>query len=215
MKNIALLLLSALVFFGCQKAEEKPDTLPLKVAKAYGVDQWDQVKNIEYTWNVRRDSATVISRNWKWNVADRMVNYSDADTSYSYSLDMPADSLPEADRGFINDKYWFMMPFQLAWDEGYTFETEENASSPLKGTNSTKLTIIYNSADGYTPGDAYDLYLDENNMILEWTFRRGNGDQGATWTWENVQDFGPIKLALDHMNAEGERFIWFTDVKVN
>ncbi|WP_297335804.1 hypothetical protein [Algoriphagus sp.] len=215
MKNISLILLSAFLIFGCQQAEEKSETLPMKVAQAYGIDQWDQVKTIEYTWNVQRDSATVFSRNWKWNVKDRTVGYTGADTSYTYSLDLPTDSLPEADKGFINDKYWFMMPFQLAWDQGYTFETEENASSPLKGSPSTKLTIIYNSADGYTPGDAYDLYLDENHMILEWTFRRGNGDQGATWTWENVQDFGPIKLALDHKNALGEKFIWFTDVKVN
>ncbi|MGM0946336.1 MAG: hypothetical protein ACQEW9_14220 [Bacteroidota bacterium] len=215
MKNIPLLLLSLLFIVGCNTAEETPETLPVKVAKAYGIDQWDQVNNIKYTWNVRRDSATVFSRTWDWNIEARTVGYTGADTSYTYSLDLPADSLPEADKGFINDKYWFMMPFQLAWDEGYSFETEENVQSPLKASNSTKLTIIYNSADGYTPGDAYDLYLDENNMILEWTFRRGNGEQGATWTWENVQNFGPIKLALDHNNAAGEKFIWFTDVEVN
>jgi len=28
-------------------------------------------------------------------------------TSYTYSLDLPVDQLPEADKGFINDKYWF------------------------------------------------------------------------------------------------------------
>lgn len=107
------------------------------------------------------------------------------------------------------------MPFQLGWDSGYTFETEEGVSTPLKGTNSTKLTIIYNSGDGYTPGDAYDLYLDENNKILEWTFRRGNGEQGATWTWENEKQVGPLTFAQDHMGANGKRFIWISGLSVN
>lgn len=106
------------------------------------------------------------------------------------------------------------MPFQLAWDSGYTTEITENIPSPIKGTNSTKLTVIYSSEGGYTPGDAYDLYIDENNMILEWTFRRGNGAEGRTWTWENIGQFGPIKLAQDHMGQDGQRFIWLTNVKV-
>ncbi|MDF2156784.1 hypothetical protein [Algoriphagus sp. CAU 1675] len=213
MKKILLACLLIWTISSCEQKSEMPDTLPYRVAKAYGFENFDQVNSIAYTWNVRRDSVTVVSRDWKWNIKDRTVYYTGSDTSFTYSLD--ADSLPQRDGAFINDKYWLMFPFQLAWDTGYSFETHENVASPLKGIQSTKLTILYNSEDGYTPGDAYDLYLDENNMILEWTFRRGNGENGATWTWENVQDFGPIKLTMDHMNGEGERFIWFTNVEVN
>ena len=196
-----------------------PDTLPFQVAKAYGIENFDKVNSIAYTWNVRRDSVTVMTRDWKWNVKDRTVYFADADTSFTYSLD--SDSLPKNDGAFINDKYWMMYPFQLAWDSGYTFETVENVPSPIKGTNSTKLTILYNSGEdaatkmGYTPGDAYDLFLDENKMILEWTFRRGNAPEGRTMTWENVQDFGPIKMATDHMNETGEKIIWFSNIKVD
>src|SRR5690606_31038217 len=146
-----------------------------KVAMAYGFDKFDDVNSIAYTWNVRRDSVNVMTRDWKWNIKDRTVYYANSDTSFTYSLDMQSDSMPDIDKGFINDKYWIMMPFQLAWDSGYDYETEENVPTPIAGKNSTKLTIVYNAADGYTPGDAYDLYLDENNMILEWVFRRGNG----------------------------------------
>jgi len=35
----------------------------------------------------------------------------------------------------------------------------------------TKMTIVLTQQDAIDAGDAYDLYLDENNMILEWTFR--------------------------------------------
>jgi hypothetical protein len=219
MKTTLLILLAGLVCLGaCQQKPKLPDTLPFQVAKAYGFENFDQIKAISYTWNVQRDSVTTVSRQWKWNIQDSTVYYSGADTSFTYSL--IADSLPKQDGAFINDKYWAMMPFQLAWDSGYTHEATENVATPIKGSNSTKLTIVYNSGEpkapgmGYTPGDAYDLYLDENKMILEWTFRKGNAPEGRTWTWENVGQFGPIKLAQDHLGSDGNRFIWLSDVKV-
>jgi hypothetical protein len=219
MKNYLFLLCLLWLISSCEQKTEMPETLPFKVAKAYGFENFDQINSIAYTWNVQRDSINVLSRDWKWNIKDSTVYYSGPDTTFTYSL--TADSLPKLDGAFINDKYWFMMPFQLAWDKGYTYETLENVPSPLGQKNSTKLTIIYKSGEptspemGYTPGDAYDLYLDENNMILEWTFRRGNGTEGRTWTWENVEQFGSIKLAKDHMGPDGNRFIWFTDIKVD
>lgn len=212
MKKYLFILASLVTASACQQKPELPDTLPFKVAKAYGIENFDQVNSIAYTWNVQRDSVNVISRDWKWNIKDSTVYYSGPDTTFTYSL--AADSLPKQDGAFINDKYWAMMPFQLAWDSGYTTEITENVASPIKGTSSTKLTVVYSADGGYTPGDAYDLYIDENNMILEWTFRRGNGAEGRTWTWENVAQFGPLKLAQDHMGQDGKRFIWLTNVKV-
>lgn len=219
MKNIILTLLVVCALQACQPKETMPDTLPMKVAMAYGIENFDNINSIAYTWNVQRDSVNVLSRAWKWNVKDKTVDYSGPDTTFSYSL--TAESLPTQDGGFVNDKYWLMMPFQLAWDTGYTFESMENTPTPIKGTNATKLTILYGSGEakapgmGYTPGDAYDLYLDENNKILEWTFRKGNGMEGRTWTWENEEKIKGITLAKDHMGDDGKRFIWFTDIKVN
>ncbi|GAA0877924.1 hypothetical protein GCM10009119_08920 [Algoriphagus jejuensis] len=202
----------------CEQKATMPDTLPFQVAKAYGFENIDQVKSIAYTWNVQRDSVNVLSRNWKWNIKDSTVSYSGPDTTFTYSL--TADSLPKQDGGFINDRYWAMMPFQLAWDKGYTFETSENATSPIKGIPSTKLTILYNSGEkgapgmGYTPGDAYDLYVDENLMIVEWVFRRGNSAEGRPVTWETVESHGPLKFSTEHYNAEGKRTLWISDIKV-
>jgi hypothetical protein len=221
MKYFPILLLALSLGFACSSKTEYPDTLPMKVALAYGYEDFDDLNSISYTWNVRRDSATVITRDWKWNIKERTVYYATADTSYTYSLDMPSDSLPVADKGFINDKYWLLFPFQLAWDKGYTFETKENVTAPISGKNTTLLTIVYDAVEqdpkvtGYTPGDAYDLYLDENNMILEWVFRRENGTEGRATTWEDVRDFGPIKIATSHANDKGEKFIWFSNVSVD
>ncbi len=215
MKNFSYINLIVWALIACEPKETTPDTLPMKVAMAYGYDQFDKVNTIAYTWNVQVDSSRIVTRDWKWNIKDRTVYYETPDTSYTYSLDMPADSLPVADKGFINDKYWLMYPFQLAWDTGYTYEEATNVKSPIAGTNSTKLTIVYNNSDGYTPGDAYDLYLDENYRILEWVFRRGNGPEGRPTTWEDIQDFGPVKFATSHSNEEGRKFIWFSNISVN
>ncbi len=218
MKNFLFVLAMAGIFAACEQKQPMPDTVPFQVAKAYGIENFDQVKSIAYTWNVQRDSVNVLSRDWKWNIKDSTVSYSGPDTTFTYSL--TADSLPKQDGGFINDKYWAMMPFQLAWDTGYTFETTENVTSPIKGIPSTKLTILYQSGEakspgmGYTPGDAYDLYLDENKMIVEWVFRRGNGAEGRPVTWETDETHGPLKCVTQHYNAEGKRQHWISNIKV-
>jgi hypothetical protein len=218
MKSLLTFLPLIGLLSACAQKPGMPDTLPFQVAKAYGIENFDKVNSIAYTWNVQRDSVTVFSRKWKWNVKDSTVYYSGADTTLTYSLN--DDALPEVDQGFINDKYWLMFPFQLAWDSGYTYEVADNVTSPLKGTPSTKLTIIYTSGEpksdgmGYTPGDAYDLYLDKNHKILEWTHRRGNAPEGRSMTWENEENFGPISFATSHLNMEGKRSLWFSDIKV-
>ncbi len=218
MKNLLFSLFLLGLLASCQQKETVPETLPFQVAKAYGFESFDQVNSISYTWNVQRDSVNVFSRDWKWNIKDSTVSYSGPDTTFTYSL--TADSLPAQDGGFINDKYWAMMPFQLAWDTGYTFEVAEGVPSPIAGKTSTKLTILYQSGEpaspgmGYTPGDAYDLYLDENKMITEWVFRRGNGPDGRPTTWENVETHGPLKFVTTHKNAEGQRTLWISNIKV-
>lgn len=211
--RLLLSLLTILLITACQSTEQDT-SLPMKVAHAYGFDNFDQLASIAYTWNVQVGEE-VRSRRWDWNIAERTVGYTTADTSYTYSLDLPKDQLPAADPGFINDKYWLLYPFQLAWDSGYSYEATENVSSPISGQTTTMLTIVYNNEDGYTPGDAYDLYLDENHMIKEWTFRKGNGSEGRSFSWEAEKSFDGILIATEHRNADGQLFIWFSDIVVS
>ncbi|PRY88988.1 hypothetical protein [Mongoliibacter ruber] len=208
----SLFVLTLCWCLACSQPEDK--SLPQQVAAAYGIENFDKLNSIAYTWNVQV-GPDVRTRDWKWNIKERTVYYAGPDTSYTYSLDLPKDELPQADAGFINDKYWLMYPFQLAWDSGYEYEVEENVDAPISGESTTKLTIIYNAEDGYTPGDAYDLYLDGNKMIKEWVFRKGNGEAGNAFTWESEKDFNGVTFATEHKNAEGVKFIWFTNIEVN
>src|SRR5690606_13083585 len=213
MKSSHLLL--ALLCAACGPAsQENTDSLPQKVASAYGIEHFEEVDEIRYTWNVRRDSATVISRSWVWNPLSGEVAYSGPDTTVSYFLSDKDSNLNDIDSRFINDKYWLLFPFQLAWDTGYDYEVSEGEKTPISGDPATKLTIVYNHEDGYTPGDAYDLYLDEQHQIKEWVFRRANGPTGRAMTWENVQEHDGIRVALDHRDDQGNLVLWFSDVEV-
>lgn len=209
------LALVSIFTLACSSSEQREtDSLPLKVAAAYGFDRFDKITEIRYTWNVRVDSATVRSRDWVWNPPTGEVAYTGQDTTLNYILQDKDSSLNEIDSRFVNDKYWLLFPFQLAWDTGYDYEVSENETAPISGEPAIKLTIVYNNEDGYTPGDAYDLYLDDRHQITEWVFRRGNGPTGRAMTWENVRDYDGIHIATDHRDDKGNLVLWFSDVSV-
>ncbi len=215
MKNCNYFLIILILFaLSCTPKTEDSDSITMKIAKAYGYEQLDEVSSIAYTWNVRRDSVNVLVRDWKWNMEKGEVQYRGPDTTASYLIADKTAQVEGVDQKFINDKYWLLFPFQLAWDDGYEAEVIENQSSPIHGETTTKVIIRYNNTDGYTPGDAYDLYVDEEYMIKEWVFRRGDGPDGRAFTWENVQEFDGIKIALDHRLESGDKIIWFTNVEV-
>jgi hypothetical protein len=195
--------------------ENEEENLPRQVADAYGFGHMEQVESIQYTWNVQVDSATVVTRDWRWDLQEGEVYYAGSDTSLVYSLSDTDSALKTIDHRFVNDKYWLLFPFQLAWDSGYDYEVIPDQRAPISGENTTKLTILYNNTDGYTPGDAYDLYLNGDNRIIEWMFRRGNGENGRAMTWENIQDYQGIQIAREHRDQDGNKIIWFTNIAIN
>ena len=126
------------------------------------------------------------------------------------------DSLSiKTDRAFINDKFWLLIPFQLIWDEGTTISNSTKDIAPLSKTQLNKIILTYSNKGGYTPGDAYDIYFDENYLIKEWAFRKGNKTEaGLINTFENHQDFKGIKIALEHKKANGNWNLKFTNVTI-
>ncbi len=82
-----------------------------------------------------------------------------------------------------------------------------------------KITVQYPDEGGYTPGDAYDLYLNPQTRLIEqWVYRRGGKADGSAMTWEKHRQLGPIVVCTEHWGApndKDERFhLWFTDVRV-
>ena len=71
------------------------------------------------------------------------------------------------------------------------------------------------SGGGYTPGDAFALFLDDRNRIIGWHFHRGGSEKPTlTTTFEKRRRFGPLLIALEHRNHDGSFNLRFTDVAV-
>ncbi|MEH6537901.1 MAG: hypothetical protein V7719_15980 [Psychroserpens sp.] len=195
--------------------EQKELTVAEKIAQAHGFDNWKNVNEIEFTFNVDR-GENHFERIWLWEPKKNRVIFSTGTDSIVVFNRSKIDSTTiKLDQGFINDKYWLLVPFQLVWDEGTTISKPLKEVAPISKTELNKITLTYGNEGGYTPGDAYDIFYDEDFMIKEWVFREGNSKEPSmTTTFENYEDFNGIKIAKDHKMAEGNFNLYFSNLKV-
>ncbi|WP_149304758.1 hypothetical protein [Pareuzebyella sediminis] len=219
-----LTMIMVVVVFSC-KTEEKKETkaaqtevpekelsIVEKLAYASGYENWNHIKKLKFTFNVNERPG----RTWIWfPKKNEVIAISDNDTLTYNRNDM--DSTAYAMNGkFINDKYWLMAPINILWDEqSTTTEHTTNVEAPISKKSMQKLTVTYNQQDGYTPGDAYDFYFDDDFMVKEWVFRRGNQPEPSMiTTWEDYTDIGGLKLSQMHKNGDGSFKLFFTDLEV-
>src|SRR5215467_12789099 len=118
---------SAVLLAGTAWAQTRPPIFE-KVAKTCGLDSWDKVEAIRYTWNLQFGTFNA-SRSWEWEPKTTQVSYEGKDkdgkpvkVTYKRS---ELSSLPdmvknEIDPGFINDNYWVLFPLHAYWDKSAT-----------------------------------------------------------------------------------------------
>lgn len=216
MKTIALLLL-AVIYTAPATFAQMPPTPGVALADRYGLSGWDQIDEIGFTFNAELPNGERVKRVWSWNVRANMViehleDEGEAQTAILIELvePMPKD-WQETHGTFINDSYWLLFPLQLVCSNPEVTDTGP-AALPLGDGEAKKLICQWPAEGGYTPGDAYDLYLGDDGLIKQWDFRKGGGDQSFLATWEDHRQLGPITVSLDHHNADGTFRLWFTDV---
>ena len=199
-----------LVVVGCKtdKNEEKgkaptAQEIAQKIAEAHGYANWKKVKEIAFTFNVDRDS-THFERSWIWQTKNNRVTHISGSDTLTYDRKAMDSLAYKTNAGFINDRYWLLAPFNLMWDkDNYTATYEAVTEAPISKSTLQKLTIVYNSEGGYTPGDAYDFYFGEDYLLQEWVFRKGNQQEPSmTTAWENYMDTLGLKLGRDHKKAD-------------
>ena len=219
--SLLLLILSFMACKGEKKesattadAAEEQDILK-KVAYAHGFENWDKVRELHFTFNVDRDTSH-FERSWIWKPASGDVTLISGGDTIEYNRKEVDSALAGSDASFINDKFWFLAPYQLMWDhQSFTYELTPDTTAPISGKPMQKLTIVYGDEGGYTPGDAYDLYLDEGHMVREWTFRRGNKPPpGSDATWGGYRDMEGLELATEHEMGGGAAKLYFSGIKV-
>ena len=219
--KISKLLLLTLVFMGCKTEKkqevpviEKEYSLLEKVANAHGFQNWENIEDLRFTFNVDRDDSH-FERTWIWNVVENQVTSILEKDTTTYSRSTMDSVTNKINGGFINDKYWLLAPFNLVWDQkNFTHEHSRDAVAPISKKTIQKLTIVYGSAGGYTPGDAYDFYFGDDYLLQEWVYRKGNQPEASLMTtWDDYIEEGGLKMAQLHGNEEGFK-LYFTNIGV-
>ncbi|SDR05561.1 hypothetical protein [Flagellimonas zhangzhouensis] len=223
MKTLYFTAICALLFFSACKTEPKKEektvtpekTIPEKIAAAHGFDNWKNVKEITFTFNVDRDSMH-FERSWKWEPKANVVTAISGPDTLVYNRNSMDSIALKTNGGFINDRYWLMAPFNLMWDsKSYSFEHTVDVQAPISGESMQKLTIVYANEGGYTPGDAYDFYFKDDNIIREWAYRKSNQEEpNLVSTWEDYEDMDGLQIAKQHNRPEGGTNLYFTGLSV-
>lgn len=212
MKNLIYISLIIFLFIGCKekhetKQPEIENSIAEKIANAHGFENWKNVSEIAFTFAGKRS--------WVWEPKTNAVTLIREHDTIHYNQTKMDSTLTKFDSGFINDKFWLLIPFQLVWDKGASISEPQKTKSPIAGIEMNKIILTYGKLGGYTPGDAYDIYYSDDYIIKEWGFRKGNQDKpGLVNTFENYQDFKGLKIALEHKKAKGDWNLQFTNVSV-
>lgn len=205
------------IFFQC-KSSTSPTSGNAdadKVADAAGLPDFGKVKEMEFTFNVQKDTFSM-SRHWKWMPQTSDVVFYDGGDSVTFKrYDTSTTRLKDLNGKFTNDEYWLIFPLHLLWDKGMTLKDNGMAIGPVTGDSLHKFTIQYNNIDGFTPGDMYVIYVDPKNKINEWEYHKsGSADPSLMTTWEGYEKFGGLQLATNHKSKDGAFRLFFTGVKV-
>jgi hypothetical protein len=190
----------------------------MRLAKAYGIDQWDQIEKLQFTFNVDLPNKDqTITRQWSWWPKQNKVTWhreNQSNVTYQrQQLADAADPVLQADKHFINDHYWLLFPFQPIWSIP-TVTDEGTAALPIGEGEAQKLAVRYPAEGGYTPGDGYNLYLSDDGLIQQWQYLPG-GDpsQAMAHTWDKHRQLGPIVVSLEHWGPNKNFRLWFTGVE--
>lgn len=187
-----------------------------KVANAHGIQNWGSINEIKFTFNVDRDTSH-FERTWIWKPKTNDITAITPEKTLTYNwADMDSVAY-KTNGGFINDKFWLLAPFQLQWDaDNITHEHLLVAEAPISKKPMQKLTIVYGSEGGYTPGDAYDFYFGEDYVIQEWVFRKANQKEPSLITsFEAYKETNGLKIATKHQTGDGSFKLYFTGLEVN
>jgi len=207
-------------------AQERAPILE-KVAKTYGLDSWDKVEAIRYTWTGEIPGVFKLSRTWEWEPKTNQVTYEGKDkdgkpvkVTYKRSeLSSQPDMVKnEVDPGFINDNYWALFPLHAYWDKSASVIDQGMFNLPQGGGTAELVPVKYPADSGYTPGDTWDLYVGKDNRVVYFVYHRGGAKPPSRVlsTWAGYKKAGPLLFSTEHRgSADGKPFnLVISDVAV-
>jgi hypothetical protein len=206
-------------------AQQRPPIVE-QMAKTYGLDSFGQIEAIRYTFNLSFPGVT-LSRTWTWEPKTGQVTYEAKDKSgkpvkvtylRSQLSSQPAEVKDDIDPGFINDNYWFLLPFHIYWDTGATVDNAGMQKLPVGQGSADKVVVKYPSDVGYTPGDTWELYVGKDNRIEQMVYHRGGPMKPSLViaTWAGYKKAGPLLVSTEHRGTAdgGALHLTFSNVAV-
>ncbi len=184
--------------------------LPLDTA---GCDQIRELKSLSFTFNVDKDGKQVASRSWTWEPKTEAVIRTVDGEALRFTRGAPKDDAEkQADAGFTNDWFWLMPQCHVTRSADAQLAVEEAQPLPMGEGKARKVVVTYKpDGGGYTPGDAYDLFLDEAGKIAVWNFRKGNQPEPSmTTSFTDYAPLGPVQVATEHVSPDGNFRLYFT-----
>jgi hypothetical protein len=183
---------------------------------------WDQTRFISWNFFGRR--------NLVWDKQEARVRIESLPDSTIYLLDMKtgkgrvrvkstelteADTLgtmlKRAERIWINDSYWLVMPFKLK-DSGVTLKYLGEDTLQTGGFSNV-LQLTFENV-GSTPENKYHIYVDrKDNLVKQWVyFEKATQDTAsAIWPFDNYKRYGKILLSADRSDGKGPKEVNVSD----
>jgi hypothetical protein len=205
---IRLLAFSMLLILPATSVAQQSPPIAEQIAKTYGLDSFGQIEAIRYTWNVELPGGK-LSHRWEWSPKTDTVSYEGKDkegkpvkVTYQRSqLSSQSDAIKnEIDPAFVNDQYWFILPFHVVWD-GATVTDEGMHKLPLGDGSAQRVVVKYPSEGGYQPADTWDLYVGADKRIQEIVYHRGAPNPPPKLviaTYADYKKAGPLLISTDH-----------------
>jgi hypothetical protein len=220
----------AVLLFSANSWAQAPQRAPIldQVAKTYGIDSWDKIDAIRYTWNIDIPGLFKASHKWEWEPKTGKITFESTDkagkpvkVAYDSSqLSSQSDQVKnEVEPAFVNDNYWLLFPFHAYWDKSATITNQGTKKLPIGAGSATLVTVKYPAeAGGYTPGDTWDLYVGKDYRVQTMVYHRGGNKppQLVTASWTGNKKAGPVVVSTEHRgNADGKPLHpWITNVAV-
>lgn len=224
-----LLLVSAILMLATTSWAQQRPPIVEKVAKAYGLDSYGQIDAIRYTFNLEVPALKLkLSHAWEWEPKTGKVTFQTTDkdgkpvkvTYMRSDLSSQPDAVKkEVEPAFVNDNYWFILPFHIYWDTSANVSDEGMQKMPIGGGSADKVVVKYPAeAGGYTPGDTWDLYIGKDDRIEQMGYHRGGPTKPSLVlaTWAGYKKAGPLLVSTEHKGtADGAPLhLTFTNVAV-
>jgi hypothetical protein len=225
-RAIRLVVLGVLVLAAPSWAQNKPP-ISEEIAKAYGLDSWDKIEQIRYTFNIDVPGIT-LSRSWIWEPKTGRISYEGKDkegkpvkVTYLRSQLSSQEAVvkDQVEPAFNNDQYWLIFPFHQYQDSSAKVEDAGKQKLPLGKGTAEKVVVSYPAeAGGYTPGDTWTLFVGPDKRVKEFIYHRGGSMKPTVviTTWAGYKMAGPLLVSTDHRGtADGKPArIFFSDVAV-